>query len=123
MHGRKPPPIHPDLQKKFDHGTKNEVNATAMLVTTVAPAFLPACYAFYEVGPAFVHTQDEKHILEVSADGVMQCSLGKECPNYDIHSDRCILAGTTGKYCRNHFLQSSSQVHATASVTDEGLCM
>ena len=91
VRGRKPPPIHPDLQKKFDHGTKNEVNATAKLVTTVAPAFLPACYAFYDIGPAFVRTQDGKHILEVSADGVMQCSLRKECPNYDIHSDCCIL--------------------------------
>ena len=91
VHGRKPPPIHPDLQKKFDHGTKNEVNTTSTLITTVAPAFLPTCYAFYEVGPTFVHMQDGKHILEVSADGVMQCSLGKECPNYDIHSDHCIL--------------------------------
>ena len=91
VRGRKPPPIHPDLQKKFDHGTKNEVNATSTLITTVAPAFLPACYAFYEVGPAFVHTQDGKYILEVSVDGVMQCSLGKECPNYNIHSDHRIL--------------------------------
>ena len=52
---RKPPPIPLNLQKKFNHGTKNEVNATSTLITTVAPAFLSACCSFYEVGPAFVH--------------------------------------------------------------------
>ena len=36
------------------------------------------------------HTRWEK-ILEVSADGVMQCSLGEACPNYHIHGDRRIL--------------------------------
>ena len=91
VRGRKPPPIPPDLQKKFDHGTKHEVNATSTLVMTVAPAFLSACYSFYEVGPAFVHTQDGKELLEVSADGVLQCSLGQNCPNYHIHGDRRIL--------------------------------
>ena len=46
VRSRKPPTIPPDLQKKFDHSTKNEVNATVTLITTVAPAFLPACYSF-----------------------------------------------------------------------------
>ena len=89
--GRKPPPIPVDLQKKFDYGTRNEVNATTTLISTIAPAYLSACYIFYEVGPAFIHTQDGKRILEVSADSVMQCSLGEACLNYHIHGDRCIL--------------------------------
>ena len=102
---RKPPPIPPDLQKKFDHGTKNEVNATSTLITTVAPAFLSACYSFYKVGPAFVHMQDGKELLEVSADGVLQCLLGQNCPNYHIHGDRRIqVSGSTRKCCRDHFL-------------------
>ena len=50
-----PAPILPDLQKKFDHSSKTEVNATSTLITTVAPAFLSACYSFYEVGPMFIH--------------------------------------------------------------------
>ena len=87
----KPPPIPADLQKKFDHGTQNEVNATATLISMIAPAYLSACYAFYEVGPAFIHTQDGKKIIEVSVDGVMQCSLGEACPNYHIHGNRHIL--------------------------------
>ena len=89
--GRKPPPVPPDLQKKFDHGTRNEVNATATLISTIVPAYLPACYAFYEVGPSFIHTQEGKKILEVSSDSVMQCSLGRACPNYHIHGNRRIL--------------------------------
>ena len=91
IRGRKHPPTPPELQKKFDYGTKNEVNATATLITTVAPAYLPACYAFYEVGPAFINSTDRKNLIEVSADGVLQCSLGKDCPNYHVHRDRRIL--------------------------------
>ena len=92
VHGRKPPPIPVSLQKKFDHGTKNEINATATLVSTVVPAYLLACYSFYEVGPAFVHLESRHNLLEVSADGVLRCSHGgKDCPNYHIHGDRTIL--------------------------------
>ena len=80
-----------NLQKKFDHGTKYEVNATAMLISIIVPAYLPACYSFYEVGPTLIHTAEGKKLLEVSADGVLQCSLGRDCPNYSIHRDRCIL--------------------------------
>ena len=91
VRGRKPPPIPVELQKKFDHGTRNEVNATATLISTIAPAYLPACFAFYEIGPSFIHTQNGKKILEVSADGVMQCTLGEACPNYQVHGNRRIL--------------------------------
>ena len=92
VRGRQPPPVTDELQKKFDHGTKNEVNAIATLISTVVPAYLPACYAFYEVGPAFVGCDQNPKLLEVSADGILQCSLGQEsCPNYHIHSDRKIV--------------------------------
>ena len=53
---------------------------------------MPACYAFYEVGPAFVGCDQNPKLLEVSADGILQCSLGQEsCPNYHIHGDRKIV--------------------------------
>ena len=91
VRGRKPPPIPPELQKKFDYGSKNEVNAIATLISTVVPAYLPACYAFYEVGPTFVDSDDRPNLLEVSSDGILQCSFGHECPNYQIHGDRKIL--------------------------------
>ena len=63
-----------------------------MLISTVVPAYLPACYAFYELGPAFVHSEERQNILEVSADGLLQCSNGTDsCPNYELHRDRKIL--------------------------------
>ena len=92
IRGRKPPPTPPELQKFFDHGTRNEVNAISTLISTAVPAYLPACYAFYEVGPSFVHSNLRPFILEVSADGLLQCSDGTvNCPNYHIHCDRRIL--------------------------------
>ena len=90
--GRKPPPTPPDLQKLFDHGTKNEVNAIATLISTVVPAYLPACFAFYEVGLAFIHSQRMKYLMEISADRILQCSDGTDkCPNFHLHSDRKIM--------------------------------
>ena len=92
VRGRQPPPIPNDLQQKFDHRTKNEVNAIATLISTIIPAYLPACYAFYEVSPAFVGSEKNETLLEVSADGLVQCLSGYEtCPNYQIHSKRKIV--------------------------------
>ena len=92
VRGRQPAPVSEELQTKFDHGAKNEVNGTATLITTVVPAYLPACFAFYEVGPAFIGCENQPKLLEVSADGILQCSSGGEtCPNYSIHGDRRIV--------------------------------
>ena len=81
-----------DLQKKFDYGTKNEVNGVATLISTVVPAYLPACFAYYEVGPSFVGTETHPKLREVSGNGILQCSYGNEhCPNYSVHKDRKIV--------------------------------
>ena len=58
VRGRIPPPIPENVQKLLDHSTNNEVNAIAMLISTVVPAYLSVCYAFYELGPAFVHSEE-----------------------------------------------------------------
>ena len=57
IRGREPAPVPEDLQKKFDYGTKNEVNGVATLISTVVPAYLPVCFAYYKVGPSFVGTE------------------------------------------------------------------
>ena len=85
------PPVSRELQKMFDHGTRNEINAIATLVSTILPAYLPACFAFYEVGPCFISGESRKNILEVSADGILQCAFGENCPNADIHGPRRIV--------------------------------
>ena len=91
VRGREPQPVSPELQKLFDHGTKIEVNAVATLVSTVVPAYLPACFSFYEVGPCFIHSEKRRNLMEVSADGILQCSFGKNCPNKEIHGNRRIV--------------------------------
>ena len=69
--GRQPLPPSPELQKKFDHGKQNEVNAMATLTSTVAPTLLHHCYAFFEVGPKFLHHADRPKLMEVSPDSVL----------------------------------------------------
>ena len=91
VRGREEPPVTPELQKMFDYGTHNETNAIATLVSTIVPAYLPACYAFYEVGPCFISGESRKSIIEVSADGILQCSFGEGCPNAHIHGTRRIV--------------------------------
>ena len=91
VRGREEPPVGPELQKMFDYGTCNETNAIATLVSTIIPAYLPACYAFYEVGPCFISGKSRKNIIEVSADGILQCSFGEMCPNTHIHGTRRIV--------------------------------
>ena len=71
---------------------RTKINATSTLISTIVPVYLPTCYSFYKVGPAFVNSEERDKLLEVSTDGVLRCSHGeKECPNYHIHGDRFIL--------------------------------
>ena len=49
-------------------------------------------FAYYKVRPSFVGTQSHPELLEVSADGILQCSYGNEnCPNYSVHKERKIV--------------------------------
>ena len=80
-----------ELQKKFDHGKDNEVHATATLTSTIGPVFLPDCYAFFEVGPKFIHHPTQHKLMEVNPDGIYMCSNGGvACHNYHLHGDQKI---------------------------------
>ena len=46
VRGHQEPPVSRELQKMFDHGTRNEIDAITTLVSTIVPAYLPACFAF-----------------------------------------------------------------------------
>ena len=97
--GRTPPLPTPQLQKLFDHGKKNEVNAISTLISTVLPAMLPECFAFFEVGPKFIHSQNREQLMEVSADGFIMCANGcQDCPNYAKHGDRKIIIEIKSPY-------------------------
>ena len=91
INGREPPLPSAQLQKLFDHGKKNEVNTFATLVSTAAPAVLQDCYAFFEVGPKFIHSSKRRNLMEVSTDGIFMCTNGHNCQNYHLHGNRKIL--------------------------------
>ena len=71
----------PDVQKYLDFGSKNEINAMATLVSVIMPALLPSCHTLYEVGPQFIHGRTKRNFIEVSADGLIKCMGGLNCPN------------------------------------------
>ena len=48
------------------------------------PALKPKCYSFYEVGPQFIHGQTQENLIEVSADGIIECPVGPTCSNKKI---------------------------------------
>ena len=63
-----PAPVSEDLQRRFDYGTENEVNAVATFITTFLPAFCPEL-SFYEEGCYIVEGHDGNPHLIVSPDG------------------------------------------------------
>ena len=89
--GRSPPMPDPLLTQRLKHGSDNEVNIIATLVSTIMPAYLPRCYAYFEVGPKFIKYGSRGFRIEVSADGILRCPNGKNCPNYHIHGERKIV--------------------------------
>ena len=91
IRGCQPPSIPLDLQKKFDYGTKNEVNGISLLISTIVPAYLPACYTFYEVGASFISSGRREKLVEVGMDGILQCTFSENCPNYAMHGERKIV--------------------------------
>ena len=60
---------------------------------------LPECFAFFEVGPKFIHSPHREQLMEVSADGFIMCANGcQDCPNYAKHGDRKIIIEIKSPY-------------------------
>ena len=49
------------------------------------PAFLLDCYRYMEVGPSFISGAEKERLIEVSADGVVQC-MDSNCTNTHTHA-------------------------------------
>ena len=96
--GRSEATPDPLLQRRLDHGRQNEVNIISSLVTTIMPAFLPRCYAYFEVGPRIIQFGENALKVEVSADGILRCPNGTQCPNYSDHADRKIVIEMKSPY-------------------------
>ena len=54
------------------------------------PAFLPDCYRYLEVGPSFISGAEKEQLIEVSADGVVQC-MDSNCTNTHTHAKKIII--------------------------------
>ena len=53
----------------------------ATLVSVIMPALLPSCHTLYEVGRQFIHGRTKSNFIEVSADDLIKCMGGLNCPN------------------------------------------
>ena len=57
------------------------MHAISALVSLILPALKTKCYSFYEVGPQFIQGQNRVNLIEVSADGIIECPIGPTCSN------------------------------------------
>ena len=60
------------------------MHAISTLVGLILPALKTKCYTFYEVGPQFIQGQNIGNLIEVSADGIIECQIGPTCSNKSI---------------------------------------
>ena len=77
---RKPPDFSPEIKLRLQYGQENEKHAVATLLGGFLPAFRPSCYSYLEVGPVMLTVYGEQNFIEVSADGVIRCVRGEDCP-------------------------------------------
>ena len=82
---KRPAPEFPeDVKKYIKFGQENKVHAISTLVGLMLPALKTKCYSFYEVGPQFIYSQTQENLIEVSADGIIECPVGPTCSNKKI---------------------------------------
>ena len=79
----------PHVQQHLKHGSDNDVNIIATLVSLIMPAFLPTYCCYFEVGPVII--QYGRIRIVVSADSIIRCPNGKTCKSYAEHGERVIV--------------------------------
>ena len=77
---RKLPEFSPEIKLRLQYGQENEKHAVSTLVGGFLPVFHPSCYSYLEVGPVMLTVYGEENFIEVSADGVIRCLKGDDCP-------------------------------------------
>ena len=78
----------PLLKKRLQHGSENEVNIIATLMSLILPSYLPPCFAYFEVGPVVLQHENLK--IVVSGDGILRCTNGATCTHFTDHGDRIV---------------------------------
>ena len=75
------PEFADEVKKYMQIGKENEVHAISTLVGLILPSLKTKCYSFCEVGPQFIQGQNRVNLIEVSADGIIECPIGPTCSN------------------------------------------
>ena len=75
--------ISTNVQKYLGFGNENAIHAISTIVGLLLPALKPCCFSFYKVGLKFIHGQTRKNLIEVSADGIIMCTLEDKSSNKD----------------------------------------
>ena len=115
-------PISPELQSRFDHGTKNEVNAVATIVGKILPVFFPGLM-FYEDGCSIL-TLDHGYSV-ISGDGSGVKSTGEAAVAFEIKCPMPNKKYTTDLYYSlplYYILQILSQMAVKGSESFVNVC-
>ena len=62
----------PEVAKKMEYGTSNEISGLATLAAIFMPALLPPCCILYEEGSSFLGTPSFPTLMEISPDGYIK---------------------------------------------------
>ena len=88
-----PKPVTAEIQQKLDHGKINEIHGMATICAILMPSLLPSCMQFVEDGCSFIDGEVIQKLLEVLADGTIECQKG-------FHHRPCDSNATGGHYKR-----------------------
>ena len=78
------PDVQDDIWKSLNFEVEHEIHAISTIVGLLLPALKPSCFSFYKVGPKFIHGRNRKNFMEVTANGIIVCTLEDTCPNKEI---------------------------------------
>ena len=81
-------PLSTEVQEYIKFGSENEINAISTLIGLMMPALLPSCHSSFKVGPKFIHGVHRKNFIEVSGDGIIQCTKGDACEKKKLNPRR-----------------------------------
>ena len=85
------------------------MHAISTLVGLILPALKTKCYSFYEVAPQFIQGQNKENLIEVNADGIIECPIGPTCSNKRIPDQhKCIVVEAKCVYPSTDFLKFRS---------------
>lgn len=81
-----------EVQQRMEHGKAFEKHAVATLCSRIMPALLPHCHLFFETGPYTINSAMRPKLLEVSPDGLIQCTAGSNCSSKGEKNHYCSIA-------------------------------